>query len=99
MNRDFLLHHLLRAASEVKKEALVYGDQRLTYDDLALHVASVAYHLRNAELSRGGRVGIYLDPSVPQVLSILGISQAGGVFVPVNHMLLPDQVSHIMTDS
>lgn len=29
---------------------------------------------------------------------IFGIAQAGGVFVPINHLLFPDQVAHIAQD-
>jgi acyl-CoA ligase (AMP-forming) (exosortase A-associated) len=35
---------------------------------------------------------------VPQVVSIFAIAQAGGVFVPINHLLFPDQVAHIAND-
>ena len=49
-------------------------------------------------MQRGDRVGIYLDPSVDQVLSIFSISQAGGVYVPINTVLVPDQVAHIARD-
>ena len=49
-------------------------------------------------MQRGDRVGIYLDPSVEQVLSIFSISQAGGVYVPINTVLFPEQVAHIARD-
>ncbi len=41
---------------------------------------------------------MFLDPSVPQVLSIYAASQAGGVFVPMHHGLFPNQVEHIVHD-
>jgi acyl-CoA ligase (AMP-forming) (exosortase A-associated) len=80
------------------KEALVHGDERLTYADVSARVSSLASGLRGAGLQRGERVGIYLGPSLPQVLSIFGVSQAGGVFVPINTLLFPEQVSHIAQD-
>jgi acyl-CoA ligase (AMP-forming) (exosortase A-associated) len=80
------------------KEALVHGDERLTYADVSARVSSLASGLRGAGLQRGERVGIYLGPSVPQVLAIFGVSQAGGVFVPINTLLFPEQVSHIAQD-
>src|SRR5580658_2215947 len=80
------------------KEALVHGDERLTYADVSARVSSLASGLRGAGLQRGERVGIYLGPSIPQVLSIFGVSQAGGVFVPINTLLFPEQVSHIAQD-
>lgn len=97
---DFLIHHMLRnsALRFPEKEALVHGEQRLSYGTIAKQTGGLASGLRRIGLQRGDRVGIYLDPSVPQVLSIFGVSQAGGVFVPINGLLFPDQVSHIMKD-
>ena len=77
---DFLIHHMLRTSAMrfPEKEALVYGEQRLTYGAVTSQVAGLARGLLEAGLQRGDRLGIYVDPSVPQALSIFGIAQAGG---------------------
>jgi acyl-CoA ligase (AMP-forming) (exosortase A-associated) len=97
---DFLIHHMLRTSVRraPSKEALVHRETRLTYQDIYARVAGLAAGLRMAGLMRGERVGIYLDPSVAQVLSIFAISQAGGVFIPINQTLFPEQVAHIAND-
>ena len=97
---DFLIHHMLRttAARFSSEEALVHGDQRLTYAEISGLVAGLAQSLRDAGLRRGERVGIYLEAGIPQVLSIFGVSQAGCVFVPINAFLFPEQVAHIACD-
>jgi len=97
---EFLIHHLLEASARrsPSKEALVHGQQRLTYREVARLTAGLASALEQAGLSRGQRVGIYLEASVPQVISIFGVSQAGGVFVPINALLHPEQVAHIAKD-
>jgi acyl-CoA ligase (AMP-forming) (exosortase A-associated) len=97
---DFLTHHMLRtsATRSPEREALVHGRQRLSYAELSAHVAGLAAGLRQAGLLRGDRVGIYLDASVEQALSIFGVSKAGGVFVPINTQLLPEQFAHIARD-
>jgi acyl-CoA ligase (AMP-forming) (exosortase A-associated) len=97
---DFLLHHMLResAARLPDKEALVHGSERLSYRDIAHRVAGLAEGLRDAGIGRSERVGIYLEPSISQVVSIFGVSQAGGTFVPINAVLLTDQVAHIVRD-
>src|SRR5262249_522391 len=61
-------------------------------------VLGLSCGLREAGTERGDRIGIYLDASVPQVLSIFGTSKAGGVFVPINGLLFPEQVAHIARD-
>lgn len=97
---DYLIHHMLRHSAAVRpqKEALVHGDRRLTYAEVMRTTGNVATGLRNAGLNRGERVGIYLDPSLQQAISIFAVAQAGGVFVPINQMLFPEQVKHIAND-
>lgn len=57
----------------------------------------LASGLRESGLRRGDRVGIYIEASVEQVLSIFAVSEAGGVFVPIAQ-LFPDQVAYIVRD-
>lgn len=97
---DFLIHHLLRTSARrfPEKEALVHESQRLTYADAIRFVEGLAQGLRWAGVRRGDRVGIYLDHSIPQAISIFGVSQAGGVFVPINGVLFPEQVAYIAAD-
>jgi acyl-CoA ligase (AMP-forming) (exosortase A-associated) len=97
---DFLIHHMLRASAlrSPDKEALVHGDQRLSYRGVRQRATGLAIGLRRAGLVRGDRIGIYLDPSVAQAVSIFGTSEAGGVFVPINATLFPEQVGHIAKD-
>jgi acyl-CoA ligase (AMP-forming) (exosortase A-associated) len=97
---NFLIWHLLRESAHKTpdKEALIDGDQRLSYREVARQTAGLATGLRNAGMKRGERLGIYLDTSVAEVISIFGISQAEGVYVPINVLLHPEQVSHIARD-
>ena len=73
---DFLVHHMLCASAQhaPEKEALVHGNDRLSYSEVNAHVMSLASGLKSAGLDRGERVGIFLDASIPQVLSIFAVS-------------------------
>jgi acyl-CoA ligase (AMP-forming) (exosortase A-associated) len=97
---DYLIHHMLQtSASRVpQKEALVHGGQRVTYEEAWRRTSGLAQGLRQAGLQRGERVGIYMDACIPQALSIFAVSRAGGVFVPINGVLFPEQVAHIVQD-
>ena len=97
---DYLTHHMLQTSAKrsPEKEALVHGVERLTYGAIASKTAGLASGLCSAGISLGDRIGIYLDASVQQVLSIFGISEAGGVFVPINATLFPEQVAHVAKD-
>jgi acyl-CoA ligase (AMP-forming) (exosortase A-associated) len=97
---DFLIWHLLRESARLHpyKEALVHGDERLNYAEVSERVERLAAGLRKAGAGRGDRIGIYLEASVAQVLSIFAVSRAGAVFVPINAQLFPEQVAHIARD-
>ncbi len=97
---DFLIHHMLLASAEryPDKEALVDATQRLTYTEAAKRCTALASGLQQLGVKRGDRVGIWLETSVLQAVSIFGASQSGGVFVPINTLLFPDQAAHIMRD-
>lgn len=96
----YLTHHMLRNSAQrfPKKEALVHRDERLSYEDLWRHTGSLAAGLRDAGVERTDRVGVLLEPSVALAESLLSVSRAGGVFVPIHHTLLIDQVEHIVRD-
>jgi acyl-CoA synthetase (AMP-forming)/AMP-acid ligase II len=97
---DFLLHHFLRnSAQEMpEKEAVVHGDDRLCYGHMEEWTNRIANGLKRIGLMRCDRVGILLNRSVNETLSIFGISKAGGVFVPINALLFPEQIKHIIND-
>lgn len=97
---DFLIWHLLRDSAKraPEKEALVHEDERLSYEEVARRTSGLATALRNAGVKRGDRIGIYLEASVAQVISIFGISQGEGVYVPINALLHSEQVMHIAND-
>jgi acyl-CoA ligase (AMP-forming) (exosortase A-associated) len=97
---DFLIHHMLLTSAEryPDKEALVDSTQRLSYAEGVKQSGAIASGLRKVGVKRGDRVGIWLESSVVQANSILGASQSGGVFVPINSVLFPDQAGHIMRD-
>ena len=95
-----LVHHLL-ADSAVRipdKEALVHGDRRLSYAEVLRLTQRLAGGFRAAGLERGDRVGVCLEKSVEQTVAIMAALWAGGVFVPINHLLFPQQIGHIVRD-
>lgn len=97
---DFLVWHLLRESvrRSPEKEALVHGEERLSYGEVARRVDGLASGLRTAGLRRGDRMGIFLEASVPQVISIFGVSRAEAAYVPISSLLHAEQVMHIARD-
>ena len=95
-----LVHHMLRASAEQypRHEAIVHGPARQSYLELWQTVQGIARGLRAVGVERGDRVGVLLEPSLPLVQSLLGVSAAGAAFVPIHPGLFPEQVEHIVRD-
>jgi acyl-CoA ligase (AMP-forming) (exosortase A-associated) len=100
MSESFLLHDLIDAAAArlADAPALVHGDERISYGELQHRVRACAAGLRAAGLQRGERVAIYLDKRTEMVVASFGAPAAGGVFVPLNPVLKPEQVGFILRD-
>lgn len=95
----YLLHSLLdERRHDAGEEAVVDGDRRFTFSDLARCADRCAAVLTAQGLKRGDRVATYLPKSFEECFVIFGISRAGGVFVPINPLLKAQQARHIIDD-
>ena len=95
-----LVHDLIfdSARATPGAEALVVGVRRLDYAALAAAVRAAAGALLATGLERGGRVAVYMEKNGEQVAALFGAAAAGAVFVPINPLLKPEQVGHILAD-
>jgi amino acid adenylation domain-containing protein len=70
--------------------AIVHGEARLTYGELAARAAHVGRRLQGSglegglEVGQGIRVGLALERSPDLVVGLLGILAAGGTYVPID---------------
>ncbi len=97
---DSLVQHLLqtRARGSPDREALVDGAARLTYAEVETLSNRLGHALQEMGVRRGDRVATFFRKSIDEVIAVFGILKAGAVFVPVNPLLLPPQVTHILND-
>lgn len=79
-------------------DALVHRDETLTYRELWQRIGHWCAGLLDLGLGAGERVGIYLPKTLDTVGALLGAAAAGGVFVPLNPLLKPQQVAYILND-
>ena len=95
-----LLHELLTAASlqSPDRPAITFGTETVSYGTLAERVGEFASGVVGLGLNKSERVGIYLEKRLETVIAIFGTAAAGGVFVPINPLLKPDQVAYILRD-
>lgn len=96
-----LLHDLPARAAAVwpAHRALTAGDHHTTYRDLQAQVSGLACGLQALGLRPGERVAVFLEKRVEAVVASFAAPAAGGVLVPVNPLLKPAQVAHILQDS
>ena len=100
MPESSLLHELIRvqAARTPHAAALTAGATTLHYAALDEAVTRCAAGLLKLGLPRGGRVGIYLEKRLETAVASFAAPAAGGVFVPMNPLLKPEQVAFIAID-
>lgn len=94
-----LAHELLLQHADNPRPALRHRGVDWAYTDLAAAVAATASGLAGLGLERDARVAVYLEKRPEAVTAMLGAAAAGGVFVPVNPLLKPPQVAHVLRDS
>jgi acyl-CoA synthetase (AMP-forming)/AMP-acid ligase II len=80
-------------------EALVDGDLRLTYEQLAPEVDRYARGFVAAGLEVGDRVGVWGPNCAEWMLAALGVLRAGGVIVPLNTRFKGGEAAYILRNS
>lgn len=96
-----LLHDVLLAteARYPERTALVAGDARLSYREVADYACRLAQALRARGVERGDRVVIFMDNGWRCAASVFGVLLAGGVFVAVNAQTKRDKLAFILRDA
>ncbi len=77
------------------------GDSKhsLTYLALAQAAIAVARHLRAHGVAPATPVGICLPRSYMQITAMLGVTLAGGIYVPLDPDYPPERLSYMLEDS
>lgn len=90
----------LSAQKQGDKPAIFWGEQQISYANIARQSRWLADQLvREHQVQSGDRVAIWLKNCPEFVPALFAILQAGGVAVPINNFLKPDEVTYILKDS
>jgi len=91
----------LRRAAYMYPErvAVVDGERRYSYRDLAERSWQLANALRSAGLGKGDRVATLLFNSSAMLEAHFGVPAAGGILVAVNHRLASAEIGYILQHS
>ena len=96
-----MLNKMLMQAARANpgKTAVVYGESRLSYQNLLDKVESFRNGLKSIGIREGDCVAILL-PNCPEfVISFYAITSLGGIVLPLNHLFKADEISYYLSDS
>jgi acyl-CoA synthetase (AMP-forming)/AMP-acid ligase II len=86
-------------ASNPLKTAAIYNGKEFSYTNLKDSAVNLANHLVGAGIEKGDRVAIFMNNSWQCMVSIYGITMAGGVFLVVNPQTKASKLNYILNDS
>lgn len=101
MSQQLLIGEALKCAAHnvPEREAFIYGNRRLTFRELLARSQHLAGWLQAQGIGINDKVGCLLKNGLPFVEVYFGVSLSGGVFVPVNFRLVPQEIEYILNQS
>ncbi|RAP57228.1 non-ribosomal peptide synthetase [Oleiagrimonas sp. MCCC 1A03011] len=99
--KGWCIHELFeqQAACNPEREAVVFGDERLTYSELNVRANRLAHRLRHLCVKPGSCVAVCGKRSLEMVVGFLGILKAGGCYVPLDPDYPEDRLRFMMMNS
>ena len=76
--------------------ALVFKNHQITYNDLNKKTNQLA---RKINCKSEELIGIYLEPSLETIISIIAILKSGGAYVPICPSFPNDRINYIINDT
>ncbi len=89
----------LVAAAVPERTAIIWGDERLSYAELATRSDRLAAHFRRAGIERDMSVGIMLRNSLALVETIVALFKIGAILFNVNFRYVESELRHILADA
>jgi amino acid adenylation domain-containing protein len=94
-------HELFEAqvTSRPQGTAVIFGDERVTYQELNERANQLAHYLREQGVGPEKWVGLCLDRSIEMVVAMLGVMKAGGGYVPLDPGYPKQRLAYMLSDS
>ncbi|MGB3463628.1 MAG: amino acid adenylation domain-containing protein [Cyclobacteriaceae bacterium] len=87
------------ADSRSHDTALVFGEQKITYEVLRKRADSVAAKLHTIGVDKGAIVAIHLENPMDTITAILGIMRSGAAYLPLEYSIPEERINYILEDS
>ena len=96
----FVHRHFERLAQlHPAREALRFGDDVLSYDELDQQANRLAHYLRGQGVGRESLVGVAAWRSVEMVVALYAVLKAGGAYVPLDPEYPADRLRYMLEDA
>nr|WP_319354891.1 amino acid adenylation domain-containing protein [Streptomyces turgidiscabies]BAP59907.1 putative non-ribosomal peptide synthetase [Streptomyces turgidiscabies] len=79
--------------------AVVHETESLTFAQLMGQAQELGGFLRQAGVTRGSRVGVFMEPSLDLMTTVWGILWAGGSYVPLSPEYPGERIAYMMADA
>ena len=101
LGRRLLLGEMMarNARKFPNKEALVYGDTRLNYRQFNARINRLAHALMDVGVKKGDKVSILAYNCNQFMETYFALAKIGGVAVPINFRLHPQEMTYIVNQS
>ncbi|MBF1989864.1 non-ribosomal peptide synthetase [Fischerella thermalis] len=95
------IHHWFEAQCQQTpdKIAIVFEEQKLTYQELNIRANQLAHYLQNLGVDSEKLVGICVERSSLMVIGVLGILKAGAAYVPIDPNYPAERKEFILADT
>ncbi|BBC27208.1 non-ribosomal peptide synthetase [Pseudanabaena sp. ABRG5-3] len=79
--------------------AVIYENQKLTYQELNQKANQLAHHLLAIGIQSEQLIGICVERSLDMLVGLLGILKAGAAYVPIDPSYPRDRIEYMLSDS
>jgi len=102
MDNSCIVNNLIEEYVKVapSETALLAGNVTLSYSELSRQSNKLATFLINKYgVSKGTRIGLFIDRSHFLIIGLLGILKSGGIYVPLDPSFPSDRIDYMIKDS
>ncbi len=88
-----------QVARALDAEAVVFGSEHVTYDELNARVNRLAHYLRGLGVDPGAFVGLCLPRNVDMIVATLAVIKAGAAYVPLDADYPKARIAYLLRDA
>lgn len=82
-----------------KATAIVYNNQKISYEELNAQANQVAHYLKQIGVGRDKLVALYFERSIEMITGLLGVLKAEGAYLPLDYNYPEKSLQFMLDDS